>query len=128
MRIRNPQKRKQTRLARRKARVRARVIGTAARPRLSVSRSLTHIRAQIIDDGASRTLAAAVDTDLGKKKLQTPEGMAAKVARAYAVGQLLAERAKAAGISQVVFDRGGKRYHGRVRALADGARAGGLTF
>ncbi len=128
MRIRNPQKRKQTRLARRKARVRARVIGTAARPRLSVSRSLAHIRAQIIDDGAARTLAAAVDTDLGKKKLEAPEGMAAKVARAYAVGQLLAERAKAAGIDQVVFDRGGKRYHGRVRALADGARAGGLTF
>ena len=128
MRIRNPQKSARTRLARRKARVRARVIGTAARPRLAVFRSLKHVRAQIIDDGARRTLASAADADLGKKKVAAPEGMAAKVAAAYAVGQLIAERAKAAGITTVVFDRGGQRYHGRIRALAEGARAGGLTF
>lgn len=128
MRIRNIQKSARTRLARRKARVRARVIGTAARPRLAVFRSLKHVRAQIIDDGARRTLAAAADADLGKKKTAAPEGMAAKVAAAYAVGQLIAERAKVAGITLVVFDRGGQRYHGRIRALAEGARAGGLTF
>lgn len=128
MRIRNSQKSARTRLARRKARVRARVIGTAVRPRLAVFRSLKHVRAQIIDDGARRTLAAAADADLGKKKVAAPEGMAAKVAAAYAVGQLIAERAKAAGITAVVFDRGGQRYHGRIRALAEGARAGGLTF
>ena len=138
MRIRNPQKSARTRLLRRKARVRARVIGTAARPRLAVFRSLKHVRAQIIDDGARRTLVAAADADLAKKsakggsasggKAAAPEGMAAKVAAAYAVGQLIAERAKAAGITTVVFDRGGQRYHGRIRALAEGARAGGLTF
>lgn len=128
MRIRNTQKSAQARLARRRARIRARVSGSAARPRLAVSRSLKHIRAQIIDDASGRTLAAAADVDLGKKKPQAPEGMAAKVAAAYAVGHLLAERAKAAGVSAVVFDRGGHRYHGRVRALAEGARAGGLTL
>ncbi len=128
MRIRNIQKSARTRLARRKARVRARVSGTTARPRLAVFRSLKHMRAQIIDDTAARTLAAATDVDLGKKKVAAPEGMAAKVAAAYAVGQLIAERAKAAGITTVVFDRGGQRYHGRIRALAEGARAGGLTF
>lgn len=128
MRIRNIQKSARARLARRKARVRARVIGTAARPRLAVFRSLKHVRAQIVDDAAGRTLASAADADLGKKKAAAPEGMAAKVAAAYAVGQLVAERAKAAGITAVVFDRGGQRYHGRIRALAEGARAGGLTF
>lgn len=128
MRIRNIQKSARTRLARRKARVRARVTGTAARPRLAVFRSLKHVRAQIIDDTVSRTLVSATDADLGKKKVAAPEGMAAKVAAAYAVGQLIAERAKVAGITLVVFDRGGQRYHGRIRALAEGARAGGLTF
>lgn len=128
MRISNLQKSARTRLARRKARIRVRVTGTSARPRLAVFRSLKHVRAQIIDDAAGCTLAAATDADLGKKKTAAPEGMAAKVAAAYAVGQLIAERAKAAGITVVVFDRGGQRYHGRIRALADGARAGGLTF
>lgn len=128
MRVRNPQKSARTRLARRKARIRARVVGTAARPRLAVFRSLKHMRAQIVDDASGRTLAAAADADLAKKKTAAPEGMAGKVAAAYAVGQLIAERAKAAGITAVVFDRGGQRYHGRIRALADGARAGGLTF
>ncbi|TAK04985.1 50S ribosomal protein L18 [Patescibacteria group bacterium] len=128
MRIRNPQKSARARLAHRKARIRARVTGTAERPRLAVFRSLKHMRAQIVDDAARRTLASAGDADLGKKKVAAPEGMAAKVAAAYAVGQLIAERAKAAGVTAVVFDRGGQRYHGRIRALAEGARAGGLTF
>lgn len=128
MRIRNIQKSARTRLQRRKTRIRARVTGTAVRPRLAVFRSLKHMRAQIINDAAARTLVSATDADLGKKKVAAPEGMAAKVAAAYAVGQLIAERAKAAGITLVVFDRGGQRYHGRIRALAEGARAGGLTF
>lgn len=127
MRLRNPNKQKQARQLRRKARIRARVAGTAARPRLAVFRSLAHISAQLIDDAAGKTLAAARDADLGKKAAAA-EGMSGKVAQAYAVGMLVAERAKKAGISTVVFDRGGHQYHGRIKALADGARAGGLTF
>ena len=102
----------------RHARVRTKIAGTAERPRLAVFRSLTHIYAQLIDDLNGKTIAAASDTgSTGKKS----EGAAA-------AGKLLAERAKAAGIESVVFDRGGYRYHGRVKALADAARKGGLTF
>ncbi len=95
------------------------------RPRLSVFRSSRHIYAQIIDDGAGRTLAAAstLDGDL-KAGLKTGSDKAA----ATAVGKLIAERAKAAGIERVVFDRGAYVFHGRVKALADGAREGGLDF
>ena len=95
------------------------------RPRLSVFRSSKHIYAQLIDDQAGRTLAAAssVEPDL-RAKLKTGADRGA----AEQVGKLLAERAKAAGIEAVVFDRGAYRYHGRVKALADGARAGGLAF
>jgi len=110
---------------RRRARVRARVIGTAKRPRLAVFRSAKHIYAQVIDDAAGRTLAAVSDAEVKKAKA---EGMDAKVASAFAAGQALAEKAKKAGITAVVFDRGGFTYHGRVKALADGARAGGLEF
>ncbi|MFA6512354.1 MAG: 50S ribosomal protein L18 [Patescibacteria group bacterium] len=101
-------------------RVRARVKGTAERPRLVISRTLKHIAAQIIDDTVGRTLAAALDTEIKEKKSGKE--------RAAAVGALLAEKAKKAGITQVVFDRGGHKYHGRVAALADAARSGGLQF
>lgn len=111
---------------RRRARVRARVIGTAQRPRLAVFRSAKHIAAQLIDDAAGTTLAAADDAKMAKAP--AAEGMDAKVAKAYAVGQALAAAAKKAGVTAVVFDRGGFTYHGRVKALADGARAGGLEF
>ena len=95
------------------------------RPRLSVFRSARHIYAQIIDDAVGRTLAAASSLDKGlKPSLRT----GADIAAASAVGKLIAERAKAAGIERVVFDRGAYLYHGRVKALADAAREGGLDF
>jgi len=102
----------------RHARVRTKIAGTAERPRLAVFRSLTHIYAQLIDDQNGKTIAAASDAG----------GTGKKSERAAAAGTLLAERAKAAGIENVVFDRGGYRYHGRVKALADAARKGGLSF
>jgi large subunit ribosomal protein L18 len=109
--------------ARRHLRVRKKVTGSAIRPRLVVNRSARHMFAQIVDDTAGRTLAAAstLDTDI-----RTADGD--KTAKARKVGELLAQRAKDAGIEAVVFDRGGYRYHGRVAALADGAREGGLKL
>jgi large subunit ribosomal protein L18 len=106
---------------RRRRRVRAKVRGTAARPRLSVFRSNRGVFAQLIDDAASRTVTAVAWTE--------PElrGMG-PMAQAKRAGELLAERAKQAGVETCVFDRGGYRYHGRVRALAEGAREGGLDF
>jgi large subunit ribosomal protein L18 len=95
--------------------------GTAERPRLNVFRSLNHIYAQVIDDTRGHTIVAA-------STLDTKTRDANKIEEATAVGKLIAERAKAAGITQVVFDRGGYLYHGRVKALADGAREGGLDF
>jgi large subunit ribosomal protein L18 len=106
---------------RRTIRVRSRVRGTAERPRLSVFRSNKAIWAQVIDDAAGRTLASAGSISLTEKGLS-------KTDQATKVGELVAERAKAAGIEQVVFDRGSYLYHGRVKALADGARQGGLDF
>ena len=108
---------------RRHYRVRKKVVGTSARPRLAIFRSNAHITAQVIDDGTGRTLAAAatVETDL---KSDTTGNKSA----AASVGRLVAERAKAAGVTQVVFDRGGFLYHGRVAALADAAREAGLEF
>jgi large subunit ribosomal protein L18 len=110
---------------RRHIRVRARLAGTPARPRLAVFRSLNHIYAQIIDDAAGHTLAAASDDEAdvrsardGKKKSEI----------ATLVGESLAKKAKAAGVTDVVFDRGGFKYHGRVKALAEAARKGGLGF
>lgn len=125
---RNPQKAKAEKSARRRARVRAKVRGSAARARLAVSRSLKHIRAQLIDDSQGTTLAAA--SDLEKKELKKIDvgERQGKIALAYAVGALLASRAKAKGISAAVFDRAGRKYHGRVAALAEGARAGGLKL
>ena len=106
---------------RRHNRVRRKVDGTSARPRLSVCRSSAHIYAQIIDDVTKRTLVAVSSHS---------EGVAqgTKSVEAHSVGQMIAAKAKAAGISLVVFDRGGFKYHGRVQALADGAREGGLEF
>ncbi|MCI0636903.1 MAG: 50S ribosomal protein L18 [Actinobacteria bacterium] len=106
---------------RRHTRVRIKVSGTAARPRLAVFRSNRHIYAQLIDDDAARTIASASDAEV-------PGAGDGKVGSAKAVGELLAERAKAAGIDRVVFDRGGRLYHGRVAALADGAREKGLRI
>ncbi|MEY4130181.1 MAG: hypothetical protein RLZZ31_305 [Actinomycetota bacterium] len=108
---------------RRHRRVRKQVRGTAARPRLAVYRSNRHISAQIIDDIAGRTLAAASTVETG-----VVTGGTSNVSAATAVGKVLAERAKAAGVNQVVFDRGGFLYHGRVAAVADAAREAGLEF
>jgi large subunit ribosomal protein L18 len=110
----------QSRLRRRR-RVRAKVRGTAERPRLSVFRSNRGIQAQVIDDVTGHTLAAVNWTEEDLKSLKSMD-------QAKRAGELLAERAKAAGVETVVFDRGGYRYHGRVKALADGARENGLTF
>ena len=120
-------KAKQRRLARqrRHARVRRRLQGTAQRPRLSVFRSLKHMHTQIIDDVQGNTLVAASTLDA---EVQTKASGKDKSAQAAAVGELLAERASEAGIKQVVFDRGGYKYHGRVKALAEAARKGGLEF
>ena len=120
---------------RRHARVRKRLAGTGERPRLAVFRSLSHIYAQVIDDRSGRTVAAASDLDVGKTARPDGEQPAGGVGqklkkseRAKQVGKAIAERAKAAGIGEVVFDRGGYRYHGRVKALADAARESGLKF
>ena len=112
---------KEQRRLRRRRRVRARIKGTAERPRLSVFRSNKGIFAQLIDDTKGHTVAAVnwIEPDL--RKLTATE-------QATRAGQLLAERAKAAGVETCVFDRGGYQYHGRVKALADGAREGGLAF
>jgi large subunit ribosomal protein L18 len=107
---------------RRHQRVRRRVSGSIERPRLAVYRSNRHIYAQLIDDVAARTVVAASDMESGV----APEG--SKTARAKAVGELLARRAREAGVERVVFDRGGRLYQGRVAAVADGAREGGLTI
>jgi large subunit ribosomal protein L18 len=115
------QTRKNQTRVRRAVRVRSRVRGTADRPRLSVFRSNRAIWAQVIDDSCGRTLACASSAGLSETGLS-------KTDQATKVGELVAERAKAAGIGQVVFDRGSYLYHGRVKALADGAREGGLDF
>ena len=109
----------------RHVRVRRVVKGTAERPRLAVFRSLSHIYAQVIDDSLGRTLVA-VDSRAPEFRQRLASG--GNVAAAKVVGELIAQKAKAHGISQVVFDRGGYQYHGRVKALAEAARAGGLIF
>ena len=111
---------------RRHKRVRAKVNGTAARPRLNVFRSSAHIYCQIIDDVKGHTLVAASDLEDAVRERAGDD--AAKVARARIVGELIAQRAKEAGVDAVVFDRGGFLYHGRIKAVADGAREGGLKF
>ncbi|MFM9025167.1 MAG: 50S ribosomal protein L18 [Planctomycetaceae bacterium] len=110
---------------RRKRRVRRFIRGTAERPRLTVFRTHKHIYAQIIDDAAGRTLAAASSMD---KQIRGSVGFGGNKQAAEAIGRAVAERAKAAGVSMGCFDRGGFRYHGRVAALAEAARAAGLEF
>ncbi len=112
---------KNVRRQRRQHRARRRFHGTAQRPRLAVFRSLNHIYAQLIDDAAGRTLAAASSPALALKS-------GGNLAAAQAVGQAIAERARTQGVSAVVFDRAGYPYHGRVQALAEAARAAGLQF
>ena len=106
-------------------RLRRWVRGSGARPRLAVFRSLNHIYAQIIDDEAGRTLVAA---DSRSEAFRARQSSGGNVAAAKAVGELLAEKARGQGIERVIFDRGGYKYHGRVKALAEAARAGGLVF
>ena len=106
-------------------RIRNRVVGTAARPRLCVFRSLKHIYAQVVDDSQGHTLASASTLDVG---LRGDLASIPKTEEAARVGALVAERARAAGVTTVVFDRGGYLYHGRVQRRADAAREGGLVF
>ena len=114
---------KSTARKRRHTRARKRVTGTAARPRLVVSRSTRHLFVQVVDDTAGTTIASASTMEADLRAFDGD-----KSAKAKKVGELLAERAKSAGVEAVVFDRGGNKYHGRVAALADGAREGGLAF
>lgn len=121
----------QIKRTRRSRRVRARIRGTAARPRLSVFRSNRHITAQLIDDAAQRTIASASDRELApaaKAKKGAKAKQPSRRERAVLVGRTIAERARENKIGQAIFDRGRYRYHGLVAALAEGARAGGLTF
>jgi len=111
---------------RRHRRVRAKISGTTQRPRLNVFRSSAHMYAQVIDDTQSHTIVSASDLEEAVRE-RAGEG-ATKAARARAVGEVIAERAKEAGVDAVLFDRGGFLYHGRVKAVADGAREGGLKF
>ena len=115
-------KKKTIRRGRRKTGIRKRILGMPERPRLSVFRSAKHIYGQVIDDLSGKTIASASSRDKGES------GSGGNVDGAKQVGTKLAERAKAAGISKVVFDRNGFRYHGRVKAFADAAREGGLEF
>ncbi len=110
---------------RRHLRIRQTVRGDATRPRLSVFRSLAHIYAQVIDDARQQTVAAASSLD---PEIRTEAAKAKKAEAGKLVGRLIARRAQAKGVRKVVFDRGGYLYHGRVRAVADGAREGGLEF
>jgi len=110
---------------RRHRRVRRRVTGTAARPRLAIFRSLSHVYAQVIDDERGHTLASASDRDA---EVAGEAAGKAKIARAELVGAAIARKATAAGVEKVVFDRGGFLYHGRVKALAEAARKAGLSF
>ena len=112
---------KRQRRLRRRRRVRARIVGSSERPRLSVYRSNRGVFAQLVDDAAGRTLAAVNWTEPELRKLSASE-------QAKRAGELLAERAKSAGVDSCVFDRGGYQFHGRVKALAEGAREGGLKF
>ena len=109
-------------------RQRKRITGTAERPRLAVFRSVTHIFAQVIDDLASHTVAAASSTEAALKATFTGTVRGGNKAGAEALGKIIAERLKEKGITRVVFDRGGNLYHGRVRAVAEAARAAGLEF
>jgi len=112
---------------RRHYRIRSRMRGTAERPRLVVYRSLKNMEGQLVDDDAGHTVVA-LSTLSPDMKGFSPEGKHPRIEQAHAAGKMLAERAKAKGIENVIFDRGGYKYHGRVKAFADGAREGGLKF
>jgi large subunit ribosomal protein L18 len=120
-------KEKREKRERRHRRVRAKIFGTKNRPRLCVFRSNKHIYAQLVDDEAGHVLISASDLELKHKKA-VKKNMTRKVALAYEVGKLIAKKAKEKGIEKVVFDRGGYKYHGRVKAIAEGAREEGLKF
>jgi len=120
----NKNKQKTVRRQRRRIGIRKRVSGTPSRPRLTVYRSLNHMYAQVVDDLAGKTLVSASSRDKDSKI----EGTTGNSKGAESVGTLLAERAKAAGVTAVVFDRGGFKFHGRIKAFADAARKGGLEF
>jgi len=109
--------------SRRQLRIRKRIAGTAARPRLVVNRSARHVFVQVVDDSIGQTVASASTLEADLRAFDGD-----KTAKAKRVGELVAERAKAAGIEAVVFDRGGNKYHGRIAAVADGAREGGLAL
>lgn len=126
--MKNQQKLKQFHRERRRARIRARVFGTAEQPRLAVFKSALHIYAQVIDDVFRKTLVSASDLKLKSKKVSAKDGLDAKVAKAYEVGKLVGELCLSKEIKKVVFDRGGFKYHGRIKAVADGARDAGLQF
>lgn len=118
---------------RRQLRIRAKIKGTAEAPRLSVFRSNKHIFAQLINDSGSKTIASASDIGMASKekkaaKTKTKESIARKINIAKEVGKLIAEKARKIGIEKVVFDRGGLKYHGRIKSVAEGAREGGLKF
>jgi large subunit ribosomal protein L18 len=119
----NKSKHKAGRRQRRRIGIRKRVTGGADRPRLAVFRSLNHMYVQVIDDLSGRTIASASTREAG-----VVEGAAGNIAAAKKVGEAIAKKATAAGVKEVVFDRSGFRYHGRVKALADAAREGGLKF
>ena len=119
------QKKKQIRLQRRQWSGRTNLFGTSERPRLSVFRSDKHIYAQVVDDYTGKTIVSAAST-IDEVRGELKNG--GNIAAAKQVGKAIAERAKAAGVSAVAFDRGGRQYHGRVKALADAAREGGLKF
>jgi large subunit ribosomal protein L18 len=121
-------KTKRDRRERIRLRQRKRIHGTAVRPRLAVFRSVTHIYAQVIDDMAGRTVAAASSTEKALKKVFAGDVRGGNRKGAEALGQVIADRLKEKGITQVVFDRGGNLYHGRIRAVADSARKAGLEF
>ena len=114
--------------ARRRIRIRKKIRGTADRPRLVVFRSLKHLEGQVVDDDRGVTLAGITTRAGDVARADAEEDLAGKVADSYVAGKKLAERAVDAGVEAVVFDRGGYPYHGRVKAFADGARAGGLRF
>ena len=119
---------KQQKRSRRHKRARAKVFGTKERPRLCVFRSTKHIYAQLIDDEKRKTLVAASDAGIKKSRFRKGSGSQAKVDIAKEVGKLIAKKALDKKIEKVVFDRGGYQYHGRVKAVAEGAREGGLKF
>ncbi len=116
-------KSKSAKRSRRQLRIRKRISGTALRPRLVVNRSARHVFVQVVDDTKGQTVASASTLEADLRAFDGD-----KVAKAKRVGELVAERAKAAGIEAVVFDRGGNKYHGRIAAVADGAREGGLSL